>query len=117
MVRRMALGLAACVGMAAMGAAWDAPRAPNRVVEFFTPGDRYFLDTFVGGYQAVRLDGATEEELRRSRQDPDFDAQVYAVVRHGDDFVHFRTASDKTDVIIPLTSIKRVSYRVEKQFD
>jgi hypothetical protein len=109
--------LAGAALLTAAAAAWDAPRTPNRVVDFFAPGERFFLDTFAGGYQAVHLDAPTEEALRRTRNEPDFDAHVYHVVRHGDDFIHFRTASGETDVILTSTAIKRVSFRVERQFD
>jgi hypothetical protein len=116
MHRRIALSLAAlAVLLIAAAEAWDAPRTPTRSVEFFLPGERYFLDTFADGYQAVYLDEPTEQTLRRTQNEPNFDAKVYQVIRHGDDFVHFRTASGETDVIVPGTSIKRISFRVERR--
>jgi hypothetical protein len=116
MRRRLALSAGACFAVfAALAAAWDAPRTPQRVVEFFNGGERYFLDPFADGYQAVRLDEQTEEALRKTRNDPAFDTHVFSVIRRGDDFIHFRSASEETDVVVPLTSIRRISYRVERE--
>jgi hypothetical protein len=118
MRQRLALSATACLAMfAALAAAWDAPRTPQRVVEFFSGGERYFLDPFADGYQAVKLDAQTEEALRRTRPEPGFDAHVFSVIRRGDDFIHFRSASEETDIIIPIASIHRISYRVEREFN
>jgi hypothetical protein len=115
MRRRIAFTTAAgLVLIAAMAAGWDAPRTPQRTAEFFTGGERYFLDPFADGYQAVKLDEATEAALRESRNDPAFDTHVFSVIRRGEDFVHFRSASEETDVILPIASIRRISYRVER---
>ncbi|MBW3597346.1 MAG: hypothetical protein KY475_08730 [Planctomycetes bacterium] len=103
--------------LAAVGAAWDAPRTPNRLVEFFEEGQEFFLDTFAGGYQAVKLDDATEQALRKTRGEEEFRSNVYRVIRRGEDFVHFRSASEETDVILSAAALKRVSYRVERRFD
>lgn len=105
------------VVVAAVGAAWDAPRTPARMVEFFVEGERFLLDPFADGYQAVRLDALTEEALRRTPRSSDLATHTYRVIRRGDDFVHFRTMSEETDVIMPIASIRRLSYRVERQFD
>ena len=107
---------AGLVIFAALAAAWDAPRTPQRVAEYFSGGERYFLDPFADGYQAVKLDEQTEEALRTTRNDANFDSHVFSVIRRGDDFVHFRSASEETDVIIPAASIRRISYRVEREF-
>jgi hypothetical protein len=118
MRRRIAiLAAAGLMILAAMAAAWDAPRTPQRVAEFFSGGERYFLDPFADGYQAVKLDEPTEEALRRARNDPAFDTHVFSVIRRGEDFIHFRSASEETDVIIPAASIRRISFRVQRQFD
>ncbi len=118
MKRRYAwLVAASLLLVAALGAAWDAPRDPRRLVDFFEADQTYFLDTFADGYQLVKLDEPTEQALRATRNDEDFRTRVYRVIRHGEDFVHFRSASEETDVILPASSIRRLSYRVVKQFD
>jgi hypothetical protein len=113
---RILCSAAACAAIfVTVAAAWDAPRTPQRAVEFFEGADRYFLDPFADGYQAVKLDEQTEEALRKARNDPTFDTHVFAVIRRGDDFIHFRSASEETDVIVPVASIRRISYRVERE--
>ncbi len=114
---RASLILWACLGLALTAAAWDAPNTPNQFIGFFAPGDRFYLETFADGYQAVHLDPVTEEALRRERNRPDFDEHVHQVLRRGSDFIHFRTASGETDVIVHIATIKRVAYRVDKRFD
>ncbi len=102
---------------AAVGATLDAPRAPTRMIEFFGEGERFLLDPFADGYQAVKLDAPTEEALRATPRNLNLPTHTYRVIRRGDDFIHFRTASEETDVIVPIASIRRLSYRVEQRFD
>ena len=116
--RRPVLVLVSLLAVAAtLGAAWSAPRTPTRLVEFFEEGQEFFLDTFAGGYQAVKLDEPTEQALRATRDEAEFRSKVYRVIRRGEDFVHFRSASEETDVIISAEALKRISYRVERRFD
>jgi hypothetical protein len=42
---------------------------------------------------------------------------VFVVIRRGEDFIHFRSASEETDVIVPIASIRRISYAVEREFN